>query len=112
MSFVVVDDDNIEDRCEVCSLVLVKKVATLVRRRLVKLSRTVLAGRDDDISPCGRSGCCWCNGGAPPRDEFCEAEGVICPDFEGVYFSRSLLIARRRLLHELTCSPPSRLAQT
>jgi hypothetical protein len=47
VSCTVVGVDSIEDRWDVCSLVLVKKVATLVRRRLLKLSRTLLLGRDD-----------------------------------------------------------------
>ena len=46
VSCVVADEDSMDDRWEVCSLVLVKNVATLVRRRLLKLSRTLLLGRD------------------------------------------------------------------
>ena len=42
------DPENTDDLWEGCSLVLVlvKNVATLVRRRLVKLSLTPLVGRD------------------------------------------------------------------
>ena len=47
MSCVVADVESIEDRWDVCSLVLVKNVATLVRRKLLKLSRTLLLGRDN-----------------------------------------------------------------
>lgn len=54
VSFVVAEPESTDDRWEGCSLVLVvKNVATLVRLRLVKLSRTVLDGLVPSPS------CCW-----------------------------------------------------
>lgn len=119
-----VPPDTVDDRCDACSLELVKNVATLVRRR-PKLSLTPLLGRDDSEggwNGCENCGIC-CPGEAmltDDKDGGGEGDGRCCggvgpneaADDFGPYFSRRRLISRRRFLQALTCSPPLRLCQT